>query len=277
MKTPTARSVSSTDPEKAASASSRAARAQPGQVREEADRDSLEDEQRRSRKHQHVEDEAGGRRTVDCVDQQRARVEEDLLAEHDQQHGAGEGAATGQHGARPIVARDRRRRGGSAHGPAPERERDDHEREERCRDDPGRDRVPSGGDPDRDGERERHPRERLADEQAREQAEATLAGEIAAGEEAGGEGEDRADVHPVEGRRAGEQLVAQRLAQRERGDGESERDQSLDLRGGTQHRGRSAAPRVRRSATLREISCSTGRWSTEIVTKTADQSTTICP
>ena len=196
---------------------------------EEAGRDPLEDEQRGAGEHQHVEDEPRRGGTLAGLDQQRTGVQEGLLAEHDEEDRRGEGAAAacGFGFGRAAGGRSRVRAGGSLSA-APERERDHAEREQRRGDHPGRDRVAPGGDPHRDRERERHARERLGDQQPREQPEPALPREVAAGEEACREGEHGGEVDPVQRLGTGEQVIGERRAQGQGDDREAERDQPLD-------------------------------------------------
>ena len=68
---------------------------------EEARRDRLEEDQRGAGDHQDVEDVPGRGRVLGGVDEQRAGVEQGLLADHDQEHRRGEAAAVGQGELRP--------------------------------------------------------------------------------------------------------------------------------------------------------------------------------
>ncbi len=63
-----------------------------GEVGEEARRDALEDQDGRADDHQDVEDEPGCGGVVERPDEERAGVQEDLLADHDHEHRAGESA-----------------------------------------------------------------------------------------------------------------------------------------------------------------------------------------
>ena len=137
---------------------------------------------------------------------------------------------------------------------ADEGERDDGEREQRRGDDAERDRVAA-----RRRSRPR-PRARTSMRENDSQvsspassAEAALAGEIAAGEEAGREREHRADVDPVEGLRCRRAGRPERPAQRERDEREADRDHGPGSAPRCAARGRLAAPRSRRSAMLREM------------------------
>ena len=63
---------------------------------EEAGRDGLEEDERGAGDQQHVEDEPGGRRPSGGADEQGAGADQDLLAEHHQQHRRGERAAAAE-------------------------------------------------------------------------------------------------------------------------------------------------------------------------------------
>ncbi len=140
-------------------ASLAASRSHAGEVGEEARRDSLEDENRRAGDHEDVEDEARGGGVFEGSDQERAGVQEHLLADHDHQHGACE-AATGREG-------DGARESGIAawaSGPRQHQygdQREAHQR--RCRD-PQRNRLLAFGDANREGKCAQRPGRRLGDQ-----------------------------------------------------------------------------------------------------------------
>ena len=89
----------------------------------------------------------------------------------------------------------------------------------------------------------------LGEDQRREQAEAAVAGEEAAGEVAGGVEEDRAEEDPVEGFVACEQAVLERPAQ-DQGD---DREERAPARSGSSRRPASAGRSVRLSSSRSEM------------------------
>ncbi len=178
----------------------------PGQVRQEARRDRLEEDERRPGDEEDVEHESGRGGALGGADEQRPGADQDLFAEHHQQHRPGEGAAAAERqvGAAGELAGRRHRRVAAGH------QRDHQQPTERRDRDPDRDRRRPVEDPDRDEDSEHQPSDDLADQQRRVDREPPLAGEIAAGEV--GEGEPRkSDEHrPVEVRVGAEQPLLER-------------------------------------------------------------------
>ena len=216
-----------------------------GQVGEDAGRDRLEELQRRPGDHQHVEDEARRRGALQAAGDQRPGVEEGLFAEHDHQHRGGEAAAVRASRTPPPLGVASRPACGCACSRVCARrakaKRDDHQAERRGRR-RSRSRPPTGPQQaDRDQHREEGAEARLGEDQRREQAEAALAGEEAAGEVAGGVEEDRREEDPVEGFVAFEQVVLDRPAQRQRHD----REEAPRGRAGSSRRPASAGRSVR--------------------------------
>ena len=103
------------------------------------------------------------------------------------------------------------------------------------------------------------PEARLGEDQRREQPEAAVSGEVAAGEVAGGVEEDRGEEDPVEGFVAVEQAVLDRPAQRQGDDREGGREPELDCRSRPGSARRIGSPFARCSEMWRESSWSTGR------------------
>ena len=84
----------------------------PGQVREQARRDRLEEDERRPGDEQDVEHVAGRGGALGGADEQRPGADQHLLAEHHQQHRAGEGAAAAERQVRASGNLPGRRTGG---------------------------------------------------------------------------------------------------------------------------------------------------------------------
>ena len=160
--------------------------------------------------------------------------------------------------ARPSSSPPRARRA-PAGGRRRERERDDDQRDERRGGHAERDRGLALRDPDRDREREQQPRRRLEEHEPAVEPEPLVPGQPAAREVARRVGEHGDDEDPVQRRRAVEQPVLDRPAQRER----DERGRRARSRPGSAAATRSgwscSSPRARRSAIVRESSCSIGR------------------
>src|SRR5829696_6221760 len=208
-----------------------AAGAQTRQVGEKACRHALEDEQRRPRQHQHVEDEAGLRGALEGAREKRPRVQQRLLAQHDHEDRRGEATAGGERHT-PVA---RRRRGDRLFdGTPPERERDDDEAEAWRGEHADCDRRLARCDADRHRERERRAGGALTYEQPREEREPPPAGEVAAGVEACPEDDYRPEHHPVEISRAREEAVLERPPQGEHRDRAGGGDPELDRRRDTQ-------------------------------------------
>ena len=208
--------------------------------------DGLEELQRRPRDQQHVEGEArkrGAARPLAGLHQQRSRVEERLLAEHDQEHRRGE----------PTTARKRElgllggglvpRRGVeivsrkplvTAHCPLPAARPTCKRRRHHSKRKDGRGghaqsnkRLPRR-DANGDEQREQEARAGLHQHQPAVEDEAPVPGQVAAREVAGRVGQHGHDQDPVEGLRAVEELVLQRPAQRQRDRREQHAQAELD-------------------------------------------------
>jgi hypothetical protein len=197
-------------------------RAQPGQVGQERGLHGLEELQRRAADEQRVEDDArqdgagGGARGED------GSVDQRLLGQLDGRHGDGEAGARPQ-GERP--------RGVVAAGPvrsdvASQGDRDHQEREQRRGGDTERDRRLAAGQADRDRDGEAEPPHRLEQHQAAVEPEPAVAGQVAAGEVAGGVGDAPRHEDPVQGRRPVEGVL-DRPAGGQHDDGERCREPGL--------------------------------------------------
>ena len=152
---------------------------------------------------------------------QRPGVQEALLADHDQEHRGRESAATGQRELRLVVACPGRRRRPLRDRAPGERERHDGQAEHRRGDDSQCHGGLAVGDADGDGERERHPRRGLREQQRAVEHEPPAARQEPPGEEARAESEDRGDQDPVERRAAREQVVLDRVPEQEGRRGEA--------------------------------------------------------
>ena len=208
-----------------------ASRAHAGEVGEEARRDALEDEDRRAGDHEDVEYEARRGGVFESSDQERAGVQEHLLADHDHQHSAREAAARGKgDGARERFVAAR------ASGPRQHQHGDQREaHQRRCRDSK-RDGLLAFGDAHREGKRAQRPGRRLRHQQSRQEVEAAHPAEVAPEEERGAEANDGGEQHPVERFRAGEKAVLKRVAEQKDRDGKADRDRQLNSRGGADRR-----------------------------------------
>ena len=199
----------------------------------DAGRHRLEELQWRAGDHQHVEDVAGGRRTLKTADDQRAGVEEGLFAEHDQQDRGGEATATAQRELGPVgvlALRYGTRSGLLALGPAGEGEGDDHQAEAGGGDDPDRHRRLAAQQADRDEDREQGAKDRFGEDQGREEPEAAVAGEEATGKVARRVEHHRGEEDPVEGFVSLKQAILERPAQGQRQRREKRRQAELDFR-----------------------------------------------
>ena len=132
-------------------------------------------------------------------------------------------AGAGAQRQRALVGR---RRGDVGGGVAHDRPRHDEQRGQRRGEDAQRDRRLPVARPDRDGDREAEARHRLEQHEPAVEPEPLVAGQVAAGEVAGGVGERRADEDPVQRRRV--EGVLDRAVQRERDDEEGGREAGLD-------------------------------------------------
>ena len=115
-----------------------------------------------------------------------------------------------------------------------------------------------GADADRRGEREQEARGRLEEHEPAVEREALVPGQPAAREVAAGVGEHADDEHPVQRRRAVEEVVLDlRAAAPARRPGTAARSASWIVAG--TRSGWPSSPRARRSAIVRDSSCSIGR------------------
>ena len=165
----------------------------------------------------------------------------------------------------------------SGRGSMREGERDDRQAEQRRGDDPQGDRGLAAGDPDGDRERERDAGRGLGQQEGGVEGEAPAAGQKAAREEAGAEGEHGGDQDPVQGLVAGQEVVLERASQGEGAQTAKAAARPSWIVAATRSGWPIGCPCAWRSAIVRESSCSTGRKRVEMVMKTADHSTTTSP
>jgi hypothetical protein len=211
-----------------------ALRAEPGEVGEQAGLHCLEELQRSPSDHQHVEYVAGSGGAGSRIDEQRARVEKGLLAEHDEKHPGCEAAAARQ---AEFVRRrvDRRIPDGLGHRCAAAETTEEGEghyeqRERRGRDDSKRDRRLPRGDPERHGRREGGSGDGFADDQQGVDGQAVAARQEAPREVARAVCRDRRDPDPVERGAAVQQVILDGRPERQRDDVEGDGDGELDRR-----------------------------------------------
>ena len=126
---------------------------------------------------------------------------------------------------------------------AREGRRHDHQRDERCGGDPHRDRRLAVRDADGCRDRERDPRSGFHKNQAPVQREVLVAGQPAAGEVAGGVGDDPDDEDPVQRGRV-EHVVRELVVERQRDRQEDEREGALDRHRDAHRQARDAAGAV---------------------------------
>ena len=221
-------------------------RLEPGEVRQQRALHGLEELQRRARDEQHAEDDAGElgiRRRA--LDRQHRGVEQRLLGDHHREDRGREARAAAQR--QPALGLldggDVGRRVARA---AQEEPRHDEQRRERRRR-PCRARPPSAPDaiPRTTASGKQTRDDRLEEHERAVELEALVAGEEAAREVARGVREHAGDEHPVQRRRAVEEVVLDQVAQRERERQERRRERALDQQRDAQVRRRRTPARAR--------------------------------